>query len=181
MIYVITGGPGFGKSTLIELLSEKGFWVGKEAAREIIGQQKLLGGDALPWKNIQRFEALVAASRVDLFKNTPLDRVAFADRGLHDQIAYSWYKGKNESALLAELTTQYRYAPEVFVTAPWKEIYRQDPIRQESFEEACEIHRYILETYQHFGYRIIELPFVNPEKRVEFIIQHIEKQNSIKR
>ena len=36
MVYVITGGPGFGKSLLIEKLRELGYPVGGEVARKII-------------------------------------------------------------------------------------------------------------------------------------------------
>ena len=39
MVYVISGGPGFGKTVLIEKLHELGYQVGGEIARQIMVQQ----------------------------------------------------------------------------------------------------------------------------------------------
>lgn len=46
--HVITGGPGSGKSTLIDALSIAHHVVG-EAGRAIIREQMAKGGNALPW------------------------------------------------------------------------------------------------------------------------------------
>jgi predicted ATPase len=47
--YIITGGPGSGKSTLIEALAAEGFHHMPEAGRAIIRDQVAIGGTALPW------------------------------------------------------------------------------------------------------------------------------------
>src|SRR3546814_1518314 len=47
--HVITGGPGSGKSTLIEALAVEGFDHMPEAGRAIIRDQVAIGGAALPW------------------------------------------------------------------------------------------------------------------------------------
>lgn len=44
---IITGGPGSGKSTLIEELRRRGFSATEEAGRAIIKDQVLIGGRAL--------------------------------------------------------------------------------------------------------------------------------------
>jgi predicted ATPase len=36
MVYVVTGGPGFGKTTVINHLASLGFSVGTEQAREVL-------------------------------------------------------------------------------------------------------------------------------------------------
>ncbi len=176
MVYVITGGPGFGKSILVDLLAQKGYKIGNEAAREIIAQQRLSGGEALPWKNIKLFEEMVASQRVAFLESIPGTTIAFSDRGLPDQIAYSWYKGKSESRFLVDAVEKYRYAPLVFITPPWKEIYSTDDIRKESFEQASEIHSFIIKAYHACRYRLIDLPFVSPAERIEFILDTINNQ-----
>ena len=50
-LYVITGGPGTGKTSLIEELKTVGYQTVKEVARDIIKEQQLQGGNALPWKD----------------------------------------------------------------------------------------------------------------------------------
>src|SRR3546814_1006156 len=47
--HVITGGPGSGKSTLIEALAVEGFDHMPEAGRALIRDQVAIGGAALPW------------------------------------------------------------------------------------------------------------------------------------
>src|SRR3546814_15923263 len=50
-LHVITGGPGSGKSTLIEALAVEGFDHMPEAGRATIRDQVAIGGAALPWAN----------------------------------------------------------------------------------------------------------------------------------
>ncbi|QQO10398.1 AAA family ATPase [Breznakiella homolactica] len=51
LLYIITGGPGAGKTSVVNELSVRGYKTIPEAAREIIRNQIDTGGDALPWKN----------------------------------------------------------------------------------------------------------------------------------
>ena len=61
------------------------------------------------------------------------------------------------------------------MTPPWSGIFKNDPIRTETFEEAVRIHQAIQETYSGLNYQIIELPLVPVNKRMEFITQTIHK------
>jgi predicted ATPase len=179
MVYVITGGPGFGKSTLISQLSYKGFRVSNEIAREVIEEQQLSGGDALPWKNVILFEKYIASRRIEFIESVTPSEIAFSDRGLPDQVAFSWYKGKTESYFLKESVKKYRYATMVFITSPWEAIFTNDQIRQESFDEACKIHLFILKAYQENGYQLFDLPLVSPAERVNFILQTINHHKTL--
>ncbi len=46
--YIITGGPGVGKTSLIEELNRQGFSTVSEDARRIIKEQVGLGEDGVP-------------------------------------------------------------------------------------------------------------------------------------
>jgi len=173
MVYVITGGPGFGKSVLIQKLHELGYPVGREIARQIIEQQIADGGDLFPWKDAAGFEKRVMDERIEFLKSIDFETVAFSDRGLPDQAAFSRYKGKEISIQLKEAITANYYAKKVFLTPPWRYIYRNDTIRTETFEEAEKIHHFIVEAYLDGGYELINLPFVSPDKRIEFILKSL--------
>ena len=173
MVYVITGGPGFGKSVLIDKLHELGYKVGCEIARQIIIQQIAEEGDLLPWKDAVEFEKRVMEERIEFLNSIDNKAIAFSDRGLPDQAAFSWYKGKEISPQLKAALETNRYAKKVFLTPPWRQIYRNDPIRTETFEEAEKIHWFILEAYLKNGYELIDLPLVSPDKRIEFILKSL--------
>jgi predicted ATPase len=57
----------------------------------------------------------------------------------------------------------------VFLLPPWKEIYKQDNERYESFEEAEKIYHCLLEGYKKYRYEVIEIPFGTLASRMEFI------------
>jgi len=173
MVYVITGGPGFGKSVIIEKLHELGYQVGGEIARQIIEQQIAEGGTILPWKDVIEFEKRVIKERIEFLNSINTHSIAFSDRGLPDQLAFSWYKGKAISHQLSLALEENRYAKKVFLTPPWRQIYRNDLIRTETYEEAERIHQFIVDAYLKNGYELIELPFVSTDHRIEFILKSL--------
>jgi len=173
MVYVITGGPGFGKSVLIEKFHKLGYPVGGEIARQIIEQQTAEGGVLLPWIDAAGFEKRVMNERIAFLKSIDIESVAFSDRGLPDQAAFSRYKGKAISPQLNAAIIENYYAKKVFLTPPWRQIYRNDSIRTETFEEAERIHQFIVEAYLKSDYELIDLPFVSPGDRIAFILKSL--------
>lgn len=57
--HVITGGPGSGKTTLIDALAAEGVRHRPEAGRAIIRDQAVIGGTALPWADRAAFAELI--------------------------------------------------------------------------------------------------------------------------
>ena len=47
--FVVTGGPGAGKTSLITELARRGFHTISESGRAIIREEMASCGDALPW------------------------------------------------------------------------------------------------------------------------------------
>jgi len=79
---------------------------------------------------------------------------------------------KLQDKLNAAIIENY-YAKKVFLTPPWRQIYRNDSIRTETFEEAERIHQFIVEAYLKSDYELIELPFVSPDERIAFILKSL--------
>ena len=172
-IYVITGGPGFGKTSLIEELRQAGYHCSGEFASDLILSQQESGGDILPWKNAKLFQQNILEKRIAFFDSVPNGSIAFADRGIPDQLAFARYRGFRAPEVLVECAEKYRYAPQVFVTPPWPEIFTNDAIRTETFEEALRIHEFIVKTYLDLNYQIIELPLLPVKQRINYLLQNL--------
>src|SRR3989338_5064183 len=80
--FVVTGGPGFGKTTLLNELRHLGFCVVPEAARLVAGEFPGIE------KSSAQFQELAAKKQMDLESVIGAD-VAFLDRGLPDALAYA--------------------------------------------------------------------------------------------
>ena len=86
--YIITGGPGSGKSSLLSALVNKSYQGFEEISRVIIREQHEIGGDRVPWLNLEAFAELCyerMSAQLDLCDSAC---ACFYDRGLPDIIAY---------------------------------------------------------------------------------------------
>lgn len=172
-IVVITGGPGFGKTELISELERLGFPCSGEFARDLIFQQQKISGEILPWKNSGLFQREVLRQRIAFFESVSEHTLAFSDRGIPDQIAFSRYRGFGSPPILLESAQNYRYYQKVFSTPPWFEIFRNDEIRTETYEEAVKIHEVVKNTYLDLDYEVVDLPLGTVKERIEFILKSL--------
>ncbi|MBS3770573.1 MAG: AAA family ATPase [Bacteroidales bacterium] len=174
--YIITGGSGSGKTTLLNKLSEYGYKCFPEVSRVVIREQQQTGGDLLPWNNLEGFaEACFQRMKSQL---EPVHRTnSFYDRGIPDIIAYLLNSNHPVPGYLWEYGRYYN--PTVFICPPWKEIFRNDPQRPESFEESVEIYHYLNQVYLYLGCRLVRVPKIPVNERVRFIISKIDELESI--
>jgi len=177
---VISGGPGSGKTTLLNALKRRGFNCSDEISRKLIQEQVSLNSENLPWKNLSSFAELALERMVEEYKKSlAFNEVTFFDRAIPDIIAYLkvgklQVQGSYEAAL-----KKYPYHHEIFMAPPWEAIYINDTERWQTFQEATELYHMLAKTYQAAGYYIIELPFLNVEERVDFVLEKLVQNNSL--
>ena len=168
--YVLTGGPCAGKTTVLEILKKRGFSVVPEAARDMIVKNTANGGDVLPWKNLQKFQDTTVWIQFwrELFSK-PYG-ILFLDRGIVDPVGYCavftanvpkitrWFgRNRYEKIFLLDLLPDYM----------------ADESRKEDREMAKLIHEELRKGYISYGYEVIQVPFLTPEERVEFILRSL--------
>lgn len=172
--YILTGGPGSGKSTVLSLLFSMGYSVVPEVGRKIIQEQVSLEGNALPWGDRCRYaELMLLHSVLDFGKFVSLNMPRFFDRGIPDILGYCRFARIPVGKKLESAVRNYRYNPVVFVFPPWETIYTQDPERKQSFQEARDTCYAIREVYEENGYRTVAVPFLSPEKRAVWILNYL--------
>ena len=64
----------------------------------------------------------------------------------------------------------------IFILPPWEDIYESDNERYENFEQAQLIHNHLVETYETYGYQLIEVPKDTVEKRIEYILTSLQSK-----
>lgn len=171
---IITGGPGFGKTSVLNGLEALGYPVFQEVSREIIDEEKKNGGENLPWLNHDGFHKKVFSGRLQQWKDaTSLGGYVFFDRGIPDSLAYLVSDGYIPNPEEVEIMQQHPYSQPVFMVPPWEQIFGKDQQRWEEYEHAVHIHENLEAYYSAQGYEVIRLPFVSIEERVQFICAHL--------
>jgi predicted ATPase len=167
---VITGGPGTGKTTLIDHFDTKGYEVMEEVSRDVILEARKEGIEQLFLVKPLLFSEKLLHSRLAQFKST-FKEEAFVlfDRGMPDVTAYMDYLGTTYPSHFDETCQNHRYDL-IFLLPPWEAIYTQDNERYESFEQAELIYQCLLDGYQKYGYDVIEVPVGTIAERCQYII-----------
>jgi predicted ATPase len=177
--FVLTGGPGSGKTTLIEALHQRGYARSMEAGRGIIQDQVAIDGSALPWKNPARFAEQMLSWELRSYKLAEGSTgVVFFDRGIPDIVGYLRLVGLSVPEHVHKAAQAFRYNRRVFISPPWKEIFQPDRERKQGFDEAVRTYQSMVATYGEYGYELGEIPRVSVEARVSFILDAVANTDS---
>lgn len=149
-----------------------------EAGRQIVREAIFLGADNLLWEDPARFADLII-SRACLQFNTarPIDGPVFFDRSIVDSVAYLEFKGLALPDRYRRAARLYRYAPEIFITPPWEEIYVADRERPKPFEEAVGEYEALIEAYRDLDYRAVFVPRGTVGERADFVEARLTGEN----
>jgi len=169
-LHVLTGGPGSGKTTLIEALAKAGVATSPEVGRAVIREQLAAGGDALPWADQRAFAELMvvrdmAARREALAGGA----VTVLDRGVPDVAGFLRVSGLPVPPHIDEAARTCRYNRRVFIAPFWADIFTGDAERKQSAEVAETTFTVMAETYRDYGYELVELPRAPVADRVAFV------------
>ena len=171
-ICVIAGGPCSGKTTVLNALREKGFWVEEETAERLLrsgvqsGQSaRSMRSDAVQWQQevLQMDHAL--------FEKLPVDQRIFTDTSFIEDVVYSRRAGIEVGPNVCDWLHKRRFG-QVFFLAPVG-VHESTSIRMESQPLAHHLSHAIHNEYERFGYEPIAIPAVGPAERVEIILQHL--------
>jgi len=171
---VITGGPGTGKSTIIDELIRLQYTCMPEISRKITLDARKKGIDQLFLKKPLLFSQLLLDGREKQFVQASFNNaeIVFFDRGIPDVHGYMNYLGVDYPKNYIAKSLEHRYNF-IFMMPPWQEIYITDSERYESFEQSLAIYNHLKKTYLELDYEIVEVPIGTISKRVNFILNAI--------
>lgn len=173
-IVVIIGGPGTGKTTIIDGLTRRGYCCYPEISREVTLEARRQGIEQLFLENPLLFSELLLEGRKKQFRSAQEEphKFVFLDRGIPDVLAYMHYIGDSYPAFFDAACKEFRY-DKIFILPPWEEIYECDNERYENFAQATLIYQHLTETYQGYGYELIEVPCADVDARIDFILDRL--------
>jgi predicted ATPase len=168
---VITGGPCTGKTTVINLLSERGYKTTIEHARHYIDTQKIKGRTVEEIKeNKKQFQLGVLNMQIEQEAELAPEDKVFLDRALPDAMAYYHFLGLEYDDRLIEQCNKYCYN-KIFILDRLPLI--NDYARLEDEQEQIRIHNLIIQVYESFPCPIVYVPVLKPEERIDFILKNL--------
>lgn len=171
---VLIGGPGTGKTTIINELIKRDFYCMPEVSREVILKAKKEGIEQLFLTEPLLFSKMLLEGREAQYNNaiSLKEKIVFFDRGIPDVHAYMNYFETTYPAYFVEKSNAYKYS-KIFHFSPWEEIHTTDNERYESFEESVKIDAFLIKAYSELGYNLISVPFGSVEERTNFILNSL--------
>jgi predicted ATPase len=178
--YVITGGPGVGKTSIIHHLKEMGYHVVGEAATDVI-RHSLAQGITRPWDKEYKsdFNDEILDLQQHRQNEIPDTGLVFFDRSMIDSFTYALIPmGGTES-----LETMVSKVQSVID----KQFYNQivffidnlngcetTEIRHENLDQLQLIERHLEQNYRALGYNVIHIGRDTVENRAKQIVSSIE-------
>ena len=122
--FVVTGGPGAGKTSLITEFARRDLHTIPESGRAIIREEMQSGGDALPWADRMAYaERMLERGRRAYEDAQALSAPVIFDRGFPDILGYIKLCRVPVPPHVATAAKAARYNCRAFLAPFWDEIF----------------------------------------------------------
>lgn len=169
--YVVTGGPGSGKTTTVNLLRNRGYKTTIEHARHFIDTERITGRTVEEIrKNQIAFQTGVLNMQIEQEAYLLPDEIVFLDRALPDSLAYYRFLDLPVDERLTKVLKGVAYK-KIFILDFLPLV--NDYARLEDGEAQRKIHSLITTVYESLPFPVVHVPVLPPEERVDFILKNL--------
>ena len=168
---VITGGPSTGKTTVINLLTKRGYKTTIEHARHYIDTMKVEGRTVEEIRaNKRKFQLGVLDMQIEQEAELSPSDTVFLDRAIPDAMAYYRFLKLEYDKILLDAMKEVAYK-KIFILDRLP--FVNDYARTEDEQAQKLIHQLIIEVYQSLEFPVVFVPVISPDERVEFILKNL--------
>jgi len=169
-MFILTGGPCAGKTTLLERLGALGFTVVREAATEILREEgSRVRRDPLEFQRKILMRQLRNEHRA--LSDPARAQAIFVDRGVGDHFGYLRIDGLEPFQELDEAWEMVRSRYGAMFFLELNPAYQRSSRRSEPEARARRIHQVLREEYLRRHPRVISVPWLPVEERVEQVLR----------
>lgn len=169
-IYVLAGGNGFGKTTILKGLSKLGYYTIPEAADIAIKEAKSNGIEN-PWENFFWLETKIIEKQLENQSKIPENKEVFMDRSILDNIAFQNIELKRPLQYAVDNANSIKF-DKVFLIEPITN-WNKDCSSHTTYEFALKVHKEIEAVYRNYGYNPIKVPELTEKKRLRYILDRL--------
>lgn len=168
---VLTGAPGAGKSTLLDAAAAAGLATSPEVARELLqapGGMELRASDPLGFA-----EAMLEAHAREFERHANTAVPVLFDRGFPDVVGFLDVSGLSVPKAVDQACRRLRYAGPILRAPAWRDIYRQDAQRIQTWQQAVASDEAVTAAWRRYGYEPIDLPLADVAERLRFLQERL--------
>lgn len=171
--HVIMGAPSCGKTTLVNMLSEKGYQTIPETARQLIEDQVNQGKTLEEiFADPQKLQMTIVAKQLQIEQKMDVERTYFLDSAVPGSLAWFRVFGMDPNKILPDCL-HYRYAS-VFILERLP--YRLDGLRIEDDVLPRFIDEWHPRDFKSLGYQVVRVPVLPPGERLDFVLEKIHSR-----
>lgn len=172
--FVLTGGPGVGKTTVINALKEAGYQTVPESYTALWNQtqphhlETYFGG-------LVAFREKLMDYQVALEDAIDPSQPAFLDRSTVEIVAFGELYNIEMAQRILDIPYNDRYDLIFFLDPLPEELYDKPEELACTRAQSLAIHEYLQKAYTDRGFPIVEVPFDTSVKRMAFILEAIRR------
>lgn len=169
---VLTGGPGAGKTAVLNELRSRGYGGADDSARAYIAERRSQGLSPRP--ELLEFASEVLRRDIVNYSDAGSEfGVTFFDRGVVDSLGMLNDIAPMDEERLRTCLQTYRFHKDVFILPPWQAIYANDSERDQTFSEAQGVFERVVKWYRQCDYHVLEVPPMAVPMRVDYVLQSL--------
>ena len=169
--YVITGGPGSGKTTVVNHLNMLGYHTTIEHARHFIDTEMITGKTVEEIrKNQKEFQRGILEMQIIQESALSPHDLVFLDRALPDALAYYRFLNLPVDERLENALNKASYK-KVFILDSLPLVNDYARLEDESAQK--QISNLITEVYESLHFPVVHVPVLSPVERTDFILKNL--------